>query len=64
VKRKLSAAINGFLDPIRERRSYYQERPKLLEEIIQAGSEKARKVGAETVRQARSAMKLDYFQKG
>ncbi|HEX9016398.1 MAG TPA: tryptophan--tRNA ligase [Chloroflexota bacterium] len=61
VKRKLATALNGFLEPIRERRRYYEERPKLLEEIIVAGSERTRKVGAETIREARAAMKLDYF---
>lgn len=61
VKRKLVAALNAFLEPVRERRRYYEERPKLLEEIIQSGSERTRKVGAETVRRARDAMKLNYF---
>lgn len=61
VKRKLVAALNGFLEPVRERRRYYEERPKLLQEIIHSGSERARKVGAETVRQARDAMSLNYF---
>ncbi len=60
VKRKLAAALNDFLRPVRERRQYYEERPKLLEEIIQGGSEKARKIGAETIRQAREATSLNY----
>jgi tryptophanyl-tRNA synthetase len=61
VKKKLAKALNAFLDPIRERRSYYEQRPELLDEIIQAGSERTRRVAAETLAQARSAMGINYF---
>ncbi|MGI5835179.1 MAG: tryptophan--tRNA ligase [Chloroflexota bacterium] len=61
VKKKLARALNNFLDPIRERRAYYEERPHLLEEIIQKGSEKVRAIGAETIKQAREAMGINYF---
>lgn len=64
VKKKLARALNNFLDPIRERRAYYEERPHLLEEIIHKGSEKVRVMGAETIRQARKAMGIDYFRQG
>ncbi len=61
VKKKLARALNNFLEPVRERRAYYEERPQLLEELIQDGSERVRKVGAETLRQAREAMGINYF---
>jgi tryptophanyl-tRNA synthetase len=63
VKKKLAKALNAFLDPIRERRSYYEERPTLLDEIIQAGSERTRQVATDTLAQARNAMGINYFRR-
>jgi tryptophanyl-tRNA synthetase len=64
VKRKLAKALNDFLEPIRERRAHYEQNPHLLDEIIQSGSEKVRGIAAETLRQAREAMGVNYFRKG
>src|SRR5262245_51874667 len=61
VKRKLAAAINNFLDPIRERRAALERNPRLVEEVLGAGSERARKESAETLRMMREAMGLNYF---
>lgn len=61
VKKKLARALNSFLDPIRERRAYYEERPHLLDEIIQKGSARVREIGAATISEARKAMGIDYF---
>ena len=58
VKRKLSRAINDFLDPIRERRAYYASQPGLVEEILDAGIRRARKEAAETMTLVREAMGL------
>ncbi len=43
VKRKLLAAMERFLAPIRERRAELEARPKLVDEILAAGSERARR---------------------
>jgi tryptophanyl-tRNA synthetase len=61
VKKKLTAAINTFLDPIRERRAYYLSKPKIVEEILTAGSERARREATETLRMMKEAMGLRYF---
>jgi tryptophanyl-tRNA synthetase len=61
VKRKLAAALNQFLAPMRERRAHYASRPGLVEEILQAGSERARQEADETLARAREAMGLNYF---
>lgn len=61
VKKKLAAAINRFLDPIRERRAVFAARKGLVEDIIQSGSERARAECHETLGQAREAMGLTYF---
>jgi tryptophanyl-tRNA synthetase len=61
VKQKLVAALNRFLDPIRERRADYERKPRLLEDIIAEGSCRARAEARETLRLAREAMGLNYF---
>jgi tryptophanyl-tRNA synthetase len=61
VKRKLAKAINEFLDPLRERRAEYVTRPSLVEDILLAGSERARREADETLRVVREAMGLNYF---
>jgi tryptophanyl-tRNA synthetase len=61
VKRTLLGAIEAFLRPIRERRAEYAAKPKLVDEILTAGSERARKEAAQTLHEVRAAMKLDYF---
>jgi tryptophanyl-tRNA synthetase len=61
VKRKLAKALNGFLDPLRERRAEHVARPGLVEDILLAGSERARREADETLRVVREAMGLNYF---
>jgi tryptophanyl-tRNA synthetase len=61
VKRKLAAAINNFLDPIRARRAELERNPRIVEEVLAAGGERARKEAEETLRAMRDAMGLNYF---
>jgi len=61
VKRRLLAALEGFLAPIRERRAELAARRGLVDEILAAGSERARHEAAATLHEVRQAMRLDYF---
>jgi len=56
VKEKLARAINGFLDPIRERRAYYAAQPGLVEEILASGIRRMRRESDETMRLVWEAM--------
>ena len=56
VKDKLARAINQFLKPIRERRAYYEARPRLVEEILASGIHTMRQESDETMRLVREAM--------
>lgn len=58
VKKKLNAALQEFLAPIRERRAYYAARPALVDEILASGAATVRPISAETVQLARAAMGL------
>ncbi|HEC24160.1 MAG TPA: tryptophan--tRNA ligase [Chloroflexi bacterium] len=57
-KRVLAEKLNEFLDPIRRRRRYLEERPDDLIDILRAGAARARPIAQETLAQAREAMGL------
>ena len=57
-KKMLTDKINAFLDPIREKRAYYENNPQILDEIIDDGNRAARKVACETMEMVREAMKI------
>lgn len=61
VKKRLIVALNTFLDPIRARRAELEQRPGLVEEILQAGTARARAEARTTLDQVRDAMRLNYF---
>ena len=59
-KRQLINNLNNFLEPIKEKRKYYEEHPELVKEILNEGTEIARKKAKETMEEVRKAMKIDY----
>ena len=61
-KKQLAKNINATLDPIREKRKYYEERPELVDEILMEGTKRARQTAKETIKKVKKAMKLDYFE--
>lgn len=61
-KKKLIENINKELSPIREKRKYYEEHPEVVDEILKEGTEKARKLAKETMKQVKKAMKINYFE--
>ena len=58
VKQKLIKALNDFLEPLRERRSSYEQRPKEVDEILVEGTRRAGEVAKETMKMVREAMGL------
>jgi tryptophanyl-tRNA synthetase len=60
VKKKLAAALNAHLEPIRARRADLLARPSALRDILHEGSRKARRVAQETMARVRAAVKLTY----
>ena len=60
VKRKLIAALNAMLDPIRERREAFAKDPDIVQEVLRGGIEQTRAVGGETMDHVRAAMYIDY----
>ncbi|MBR6688895.1 MAG: tryptophan--tRNA ligase [Clostridia bacterium] len=61
-KRELIANIIKKMEPIRERRRYYETHKDEVKDILEKGTKKAREITKETLRQVKSAMKIDYFE--
>jgi tryptophanyl-tRNA synthetase len=61
VKQRLVAALERFLGPIRDRRDELLRRPRIVEEVLEAGRERARAEAQRTLHEMRTAMHLDYF---
>jgi tryptophanyl-tRNA synthetase len=61
VKKKLTLAINNFLDPIRERRAELERNPRIVEDVLAAGSERAQREAAETLNMVKEAMGLKFI---
>lgn len=61
VKKFLIKVLEEELEPIRQRRAEYEANIDKVVDILQKGSEKARKVGREKVNQVKKAMGIDYF---
>jgi tryptophanyl-tRNA synthetase len=59
VKDKLVAALNTYMDPIRERMSHYEKQTGLVDEILYNGTLRVRQIAQETMREVRKAMGLD-----
>ncbi len=62
-KTRLAAALNEMLDPIREKRAYYDSHLDEVDDILRAGTARAVEAGAQTLAEVKDAMKIDYFGK-
>ncbi len=58
LKKDVADVINAFLDPIRAKRAEVDV--ELVKNIVQEGTEYARKIGKQTMNEVRKAMKFDY----
>ncbi len=61
VKKKLAAALNDFLEPIRERRERFSQQPDLVRQILVAGAERMNAEGEGTLGLVRGALQLPQF---
>lgn len=61
-KKLLINILNELLDPIRERRRYFEERIEEVYAILEKGTKRAHEVAGETLRDVRNAMRINYFE--
>lgn len=60
LKKRLTAALQAFIGPIRERRAYYSENKPLVIEALRDGTRQGREVAADVLSRVKRAMKIDY----
>ena len=57
-KQKMAEGLIAALEPIREKRAYYESRPDLVDEIMTEGSNRARRTAIRTMEEVRAAIKI------
>ena len=60
LKKRLIEVLNTFLEPIRKRRAEFAQDQAHIMAIAHEGSAKVQQIAAETIRQVKEAMRLDY----
>ena len=60
-KKELIKNLSNFLEPIKERRKYYEDNPQEVEKILNEGTEYARNIAKENMKNVKKAMKIDYY---
>ena len=61
LKRRLTDVLNAFLDPIRTRRSHYEQDKSAVMQILKQGTHMTCETAERTMRQVREVMNLVYF---
>ena len=59
-KKELIEAMKEFLDPIREKRKYYEEHEDEVKQILENGTKDAKEKAEQTIKDVKHAMKIDY----
>lgn len=62
VKRYLIEELDIVLKPIRERRAELAKNPDAIYDILRQGTDRAKNVAAQTLKEVKSAMKINYFE--
>lgn len=60
-KALITSTLEQLLEPMRERRSSYAAKPKIVDDILISGTQRAREIARETMAEVREAMSLNYF---
>ncbi len=64
VKKVLNNVMQEELAPIRERRKYWEKNIPEVYDILKRGSEEAQKAAAETLKEVKASMRINYFEDG
>ena len=64
IKNFLNCVLNDTLEPIRNRRHELEQNIPYVYDVLKKGSDVARAAAAETLREVKRAMKINYFEPG
>ena len=59
-KKELIEAMKSFLEPIQERRKFYEENPEEVKKVLEEGTKAAREKAMAKMCEIKKAMKIDY----
>lgn len=62
IKKVLYSVLEELLNPMREKRKYYEEHMDKVIEILKEGTIKARRKAEKTLKEVKTAMMLNYFE--
>lgn len=62
LKDRLTEVLQEFLEPIRERRAYYEANMPLVRDALEEGTKRARTIAQETMAMVRDALDLNYLE--
>ncbi|HOR80301.1 MAG TPA: tryptophan--tRNA ligase, partial [Sphaerochaeta sp.] len=57
-KQRLNEVLNNLLEPMRERRAYYENNIDIVKELIHEGSKKANAIGNENLERIKEKMHI------
>ena len=63
IKNFLNSILQELLEPIRERRHYYENNLDYVYEVLENGSKKAREKASEVLKRVRESIGVEYFKK-
>lgn len=61
LKQRLIDVLENTLAPIRQKREEFAKDPSSVMKLVEQGSNRAREIGEQTMKEVREAMKIDYF---
>lgn len=59
-KRELIEKMMEMLQPIQDKRKYYEENPEIVDKILKDGTSKAKEVAKNTMKEIKEGMKINY----
>ena len=62
-KKQLANNIINYLNPIKEKRAYFENHPEEVDKILEDGTKRAQVKARETIERVKKAMMLNYFEK-
>lgn len=61
IKKRLIGILENIISPIRSKRRELEKNPEYVFEILKKGTQKAREIAKETLKEVREKLKIDYF---
>jgi len=61
MKKRLISVLDTLISPMRNRKKELEKNPEYVFEVLKEGTERAREIARQTMKEVRSKIKIDYF---